>query len=388
MIYLDHAATSQRPDCVLEAERAFYEKQNANPLRGLYELAVEATEAYEEARRTVRQWIHAALPEEIIFTRNATESLNLAAYSYGRHFLKEGDEIVVSILEHHSNLLPWQMAAEETGAKLVFLECEPDGSIPPERMEEAFSERTKLVAVTHVSNVLGSTLPVEEIVRRAHARSAVVVLDAAQSVAHMPVDVTKLDVDFMAFSGHKMMGPMGIGVLYGKKKWLDAMPPFLRGGEMIDSVSRTGAVFAPIPHKFEAGTVHAAGAVGLAAAIRFLQSVGWETIQEREHRLTAYALEEMKKIPGIRVLGSEKAENHCGILSFTVDGVHPHDVASILDADHIAVRAGHHCAQPLLDYLKVPSATRASLAFYNTEEEIRHFLDCLKQIRRKMGYVE
>ena len=388
VIYLDHAATSQRPDCVLEAERAFYEKQNANPLRGLYELAVEATEAYEEARRTVRQWIHAALPEEIIFTRNATESLNLAAYSYGRHFLKEGDEIVVSILEHHSNLLPWQMAAEETGAKLVFLECEPDGSIPPERMEEAFSERTKLVAVTHVSNVLGSTLPVEEIVRRAHARSAVVVLEAAQSVAHMPVDVTKLDVDFMAFSGHKMMGPMGIGVLYGKKKWLDAMPPFLRGGEMIDSVSRTGAVFAPIPHKFEAGTVHAAGAVGLAAAIRFLQSVGWETIQEREHRLTAYALEEMKKIPGIRVLGSEKAENHCGILSFTVDGVHPHDVASILDADHIAVRAGHHCAQPLLDYLKVSSAARASLAFYNTEEEIRRFLECLKQIRRKMGYVE
>lgn len=388
VIYLDHAATSQRPRCVLDAERRFYETQNANPLRGLYALGMEATEAFEDARRTVQAFIHAADEGEIIFTRNATEGLNLAAYSYGRHFLREGDEILVSILEHHSNLLPWQMAARETGAKLVFLECEPDGSISAERMDQAFSDRTRLVAVTHVSNVLGCQSPVEELVRRAHAVSAVVVLDAAQSIAHMPVDVQALDVDFMAFSGHKMMGPMGIGVLYGKKKWLDQMPPFLSGGEMIDSVSRTGAVYAPLPHKFEAGTVNGAGAVGLAAAVDFIQSIGWEYIRERECELTAYAMEGMKKIPGVRILGAAEAEKHGGILTFILEGVHPHDVASILDADRIAVRAGHHCAQPLLQYLKVSSATRVSLAFYNTKEEIDIFLNSLSQIRRKMGYAE
>lgn len=388
VIYLDHAATSQRPRCVLEAERAFYEEQNANPLRGLYELGMEATKSYEAARTTMQKFIHAESSKEIIFTRNATEGLNLVAYSYGCSILKEGDEIAVSILEHHSNLLPWQMAAKQTGAKLVFIECEPDGSIPFQCLDKAITKRTKLVAITHVSNVLGCQSPVEEVVRRAHKVGAVVVLDAAQSVAHMPVDVQKLDVDFMAFSGHKMMGPMGIGVLYGKRAWLEQMPPFLSGGEMIESVTRLKAVFAPLPHKFEAGTVHAAGAVGLAAAAAWVETIGWDVIQRREEELTAYAFARMKEIPGIRLLGSDDPRNHCGILTFTLDGVHPHDVASILDADHIAVRAGHHCAQPLFQHLHIPSATRASLAFYNTKEEIDRFTASLKQIRRKMGYAE
>lgn len=385
-IYLDHAATSQRPQCVLDAERVFYEKQNANPFRGLYELGMEATDAYERARKTVQNFLHAQYAEEIIFTRNATESLNLVAYSFGCHFLKEGDEIIVSIMEHHSNLLPWQMVAEKTGAKLVFLECGADGTISKEQLDFAFTERTKLVAITHVSNVLGCQNPIEEVVRRAHECEAVVVLDAAQSIAHRPVDVVLLDVDFLAFSGHKMMGPMGIGVLYGKKKWLEQMPPFLRGGEMIESVSRTGATFAPLPHRLEAGTVNAAAAVGLEAAIHFIREIGWEEIRSREEELTAYAMNQMEAIPEIRILGSKDPKNHSGILTFTVEGVHPHDVASILDADHIAVRAGHHCAQPLFAHLNIPSATRASLAFYNTKEEVDRFVDCLKQLRRKMGY--
>lgn len=388
VIYLDHAATAQRPRCVLEAERAFYEKQNANPFRGLYELGMEATEAYENARKVVQSFLHAKSEKEIIFTRNATESLNLVAYSFGCHFLKEGDEIIVSIMEHHSNLLPWQMVAEKTGAKLVFLECEMDGHVTMEQLDHVFSDRTKLVAITHVSNVLGVTNPVEEVIRRAHERSAVVVLDAAQSIAHMPVDVGQLDVDFLAFSGHKMMGPMGIGVLYGKKEWLEKMPPFLRGGEMIDSVSRTAATFAPLPHKLEAGTVYAPGAVGLAAAIQFIRRIGFKEIGRREEELTEYAMRQMEEIPGIHILGAKDPKKHCGILTFTLEGVHPHDVASILDADHIAVRAGHHCAQPLFAYMNVPSATRASLAFYNTKAEIDQFLNSLKEIRRKMGYVK
>lgn len=388
VIYLDHAATSQRPRCVLEAERAFYEKQNANPFRGLYELGMEATDAYENARKVVQSFLHAKSEKEIIFTRNATESLNLVAYSFGCHFLKEGDEIIVSIMEHHSNLLPWQMVAEKTGAKLVFLECEMDGHVTMEQLDHVFSDRTKLVAITHVSNVLGVTNPVEEVIRRAHERSAVVVLDAAQSIAHMPVDVGQLDVDFLAFSGHKMMGPMGIGVLYGKKEWLEKMPPFLRGGEMIDSVSRTTATFASLPHKLEAGTVYAPGAVGLATAIQFIRRIGFEEIGRREEKLTEYTMRQMIEIPGIHILGAKDPKKHCGILTFTLEGVHPHDVASILDADHIAVRAGHHCAQPLFAYMNVPSATRASLAFYNTKADIDRFLNSLKEIRRKMGYVK
>ncbi|MCD8382524.1 MAG: SufS family cysteine desulfurase [Clostridiales bacterium] len=386
--YLDNAATAQRPACVLDAQRDFYERSNANPLRGLYGLSVDATDRYEQARETVRDFLHAASEREIIFTRNTTESLNLVAYSYGLSHLKAGDEILVSIMEHHSNLLPWQMVARQTGAELKYLECEPDGSLPRERLEAGFSPRTRLVAIGHVSNVLGRTAPVEEIVQMAHDRGAVVVLDAAQSAPHMPIDVQALDVDFLAFSGHKLMGPMGIGVLYGKESLLEEMPPFLTGGEMIDSVTRTGATYAELPHKFEAGTVNAAGAVGLAAAIRYIQEVGFETMERRELALTNLAMEGLKQYPFVHVLGSGKPEEHCGIVTFTVDGVHPHDLSAMLDSDGIAVRAGHHCAQPLMQYLGVWSTTRASLFFYNTEEEVRAFVESMGSVRRRMGYGE
>ncbi len=386
--YLDNAATAQRPACVLDAQRDFYEHSNANPLRGLYGLSVAATDCYEQSRETVRDFIHAASEREIIFTRNTSESLNLVAYSYGLSHLKAGDEILVSIMEHHSNLLPWQMVARQTGAELKFLECEPDGSLPRERLEAGFSPRTRLVAIGHVSNVMGRTAPVEEIVQMAHQRGAVVVLDAAQSAPHMPIDVQALDVDFLAFSGHKLMGPMGIGVLYGQEALLEEMPPILTGGEMIDSVTRTGATYAELPHKFEAGTVNAAGAVGLAAAIRYIQQVGFEDMERRELALTRLAMEGLKQYPFVHVLGSERPEEHCGIITFTVDGVHPHDISAMLDSDGIAVRAGHHCAQPLMQYLGVWSTTRASLFFYNTEEEVRAFVESMGTVRRRMGYGE
>lgn len=388
VIYLDSAATAQKPGCVLRAERDFYEQCYANPMRGFYELSMEAAKRLEEAREEVRRFINAPSADEIIFTRNTTESLNLIAYSYGLSKLKAGDEILVSIMEHHSNLLPWQMAAGKTGAVLRFLECEPDGRISQEKLEAAFTDRTRLAAVTHVSNVLGCENPIRRIAAMARERGAVVVVDAAQSAPHIPIDVQELGVDFLAFSGHKLMGPMGIGVLYGRRELLEEMPPFLTGGEMIDSVTRTGAVFAPIPHKFEAGTVNAAGAWGLKEAVCYLKSVGFDEVRRRELELTAAALEGLKRIPHVHVLGSEKPDEHCGIVTFTVDGVHPHDVSAILDADGIAVRAGHHCAQPLLEYLKVPSATRASIYFYNTREEIEAFLKSAAGIRRKMGYGE
>lgn len=386
-IYLDNAATAQRLECVIEAEKDFYENHNANPLRGLYPLSLEATELYEEARKKVAQFIHAQA-EEIVFTRNTTESLNLVAYSYGLSHLTEKDEILVSIMEHHSNLLPWQMVARQTGAKLVFLECEKDGSFSEEKIEAAFSEKTKLVAVTHVSNVLGRVNPIQKLVEKAKESKAVFVLDAAQSAPHLPIDVEKLGVDFLAFSGHKMMGPMGIGVLYGKRELLEEMPPFLTGGEMIDSVTRTGAVYAQVPHKFEAGTVNAAGAVGLAAAIDYINRIGFDVIQEREQELTRYAFEQLQNVPHVHILGSEKPEEHEGILTFAIDQVHPHDVSAILDADGIDVRAGHHCAQPLLQYLGTLSATRASIMFYNTKKEIDAMAESIASVRRRMGYDE
>ena len=302
--------------------------------------------------------------------------------------MKAGDEIVVSILEHHSNLLPWQMVARMTGAKLVYLECDPDGTISKERMDAAFSDHTKLVAIGMVSNVLGCVNPVAELVKRARQCGAVILMDAAQGAPQMAVDVQALDVDFMAFSGHKMYAPMGIGVLYAKRELLEQMPPFLCGGEMIDSVSRTGAVWAEVPHKFEAGTVNGAGAYALAEAIRYVQKIGFDFIEEREAKLTKLLMDGMKEIPAVHILGSQKAEDHHGIVTFKLDGVHPHDVASVLDADHIAVRAGHHCAQPLLQHLKVLSTTRVSLGVYNTEEEIQAFLESLAKIRRQMGYGE
>ena len=384
--YLDNAATSQKPYCVINAVEDFYKHSNANPLRGLYELSVNATDRYENAREAVRKFIHAKESAEIVFTRNATESLNLIAYSYGLSNLREGDEIVVSITEHHSNILPWQMVARSTGAKLVYLECEQDGRITDEAIDKTITEKTRLVAVGEVSNVTGRRNPVEKIIKKAHSVGAVTVVDGAQSTPHMAVDVQAMNTDFFAFSGHKLLGPMGIGVLYGRRELLEAMPPFLTGGEMIQTVSREGAVWAELPHKFEAGTVNAADAVGLHAAIDYITGLGFDAITEREDALTAYAMEGMKKIPHLHLIGSEDPAEHNGILNFVIDGVHPHDISAILDADGIDVRAGHHCAQPLLNHLGFRSTTRASLMFYNTEEEVRRLLGSLASVRSRMGY--
>lgn len=388
IIYIDNAATSQRPQCVIDAEGDFYKNYNANPLRGLYSLSVEATEVYENAREAVRKFIGAEKSNEIIFTRNTTESLNLVAYSCGLSNVKKGDEIVVSIMEHHSDLLPWQMVAKTCGAELKFIECAKDGSIDLEKVKELITSRTKIVAMTQVSNVLGREYPVKEIAKLAHEKGAVMVVDGAQSTPHMRVDVTDLDADFFAFSGHKLLAPMGIGVLYGKEELLEKMPPFLSGGEMIDSVTRTSAVYAELPHKFEAGTVNAAGAAGLKAAIDYIEKVGFDYIGEREIALTSRAIEKMKKNPHVNIIGSENADEHTGIVTFTVDNVHPHDISEILAADGIAVRAGHHCAQPLLTHLGLNSTARASFAFYNTEDEVDKFTDSVATIRERMGYGE
>lgn len=388
IIYIDNAATSQRPQCVIDAEGDFYKNYNANPLRGLYSLSVEATEVYENAREAVRKFIGAEKSNEIIFTRNTTESLNLVAYSYGLSNVKKGDEIVVSIMEHHSDLLPWQMVAKTCGAELKFIECAKDGSIDLEKVKELITSRTKIVAMTQVSNVLGREYPVKEIAKLAREKGAVMVVDGAQSTPHIRVDVTDLDADFFAFSGHKLLAPMGIGVLYGKEELLEKMPPFLSGGEMIDSVTRTSAVYAELPHKFEAGTVNAAGAAGLKAAIDYIEKVGFDYIGEREIALTSRAIEKMKKIPHVNIIGSENADEHTGIVTFTIDNVHPHDISEILAADGIAVRAGHHCAQPLLTHLGLNSTARASFAFYNTEDEVDKFTDSVATIRERMGYGE
>lgn len=384
--YLDNAATAQRPQYVLDAVRRFYCEQNANPLRGLYPLSIAATDAYENAREAVRRFLNAKSTAEIVFTRNTTEGLNLVAYSYGLSHIRAGDEVVVSILEHHSDLLPWQMVCRQTGASLKFLDCEPDGSLDLNKAEALITDRTKLVAVTHVSNVIGRVNPIRQLADMAHKHGAVLVVDGAQSTPHIPVDVQALDADFLAFSGHKVYGPMGIGVLYGKRALLEEMPPFLTGGEMIESVSREGAVFAELPHKFEAGTVNAAGAAGLHAAIDYVQSVGFEAMHRQELALTQRTLAGMADMPHIHVIGSDKPEEHNGIVTFTVEGVHPHDVSEILACDGVDVRAGHHCAQPLLQHLVLSATVRASFAFYNTENEVDRLLQSLSTIRERMGY--
>jgi cysteine desulfurase/selenocysteine lyase len=386
LVYLDNAATVQKPLPVLQAVDEYYRRYNANPHRGLYALSVEATQKFEGARRTVKKFIGAEKDSEVIFTRNASEALNLVAYSYGLTFLKEGDEIALPVSEHHSNLVPWQMVAETKGAKLVYLYPDEEGRLTDEEISAKITPRTKVVALAHVSNVLGSVYPVKKIAQKAHSVGAVVVLDCAQSIPHMPVDVKDLGADFMAFSGHKMMAPMGIGVLYGRQELLEKMPPFLRGGEMIEYVHEQEATFAPPPLKFEAGTQNVGGAVGLDAAIHYLLKVGYGTIRKTEEDLLNYTLDGLAEIPHVTVYGGTKnRENRCGVISFNVDGVHPHDVASILDADGVAIRAGHHCAQPLMDYLCVGATCRASLYFYNTREDVDAFLESLKKVRGWLG---
>lgn len=386
LVYFDNAATTQKPNVVLERMVRYYESENANPLRGVYDLSVKATDAYENARARTADFIGAESASEIIFTRNASESLNLIAKSYGEAFLKEGDEIVLTVMEHHSNLLPWQEVGKKTGAKLVFLEPDKTGFISDEEIKAKITDKTKLVSLAHISNVLGRKNPVEKVIKAAHDVGAVAVIDGAQAVPHTKVNVRELDADFYVFSGHKMLAPMGIGVVYGKKKLLNKMPPFLTGGEMIEYVELDSATYAEVPHKFEAGTVNVGGAVGLHAAMDYLDKVGFDYIEETELRLTKRLFEGMKALPYISITGSDNAKEHNGIITFTIDDVHPHDSASILNNAKVCVRAGHHCAQPLMKFLGFNSTLRASLYFYNTEEEVDRFLDSLTKVRGWLGY--
>lgn len=390
LIYFDNAATSQRPECVNKAVEDFYNHHNANPLRGLYDLSVRATDLYENARLKIASFLNAPSDSHIIFTRNATESLNLAASSYGMTFVEEGDEIVISAMEHHSNILPWQMVCNAKKAKLVWLECDEYGVIPASEWQTKITSKTKILSIAHVSNVFGITNPVKEMAFYAHkvgngGKGAVVVVDGAQSLPHMKVDLQDIDADFFAFSGHKALGPMGIGVLWAKTELLEKMPPFLRGGEMIEYVTRDSATYAELPHKFEAGTVNAGGAVGLAAAIDYLEKVGFDYIEKNDNELAAFIMKGMKSIPHVKVIGNEDPYRHCGIITFTIDDVHPHDIASMLSSENIAIRAGHHCAQPLMQKLEVGSTARASLYFYNTQKEAEIFLDKLSLVRKWMG---
>ncbi len=391
LIYFDNAATTQKPDCVIDAVSNFYKFSNANPLRGLYSLSVKATEAYEDARNLTASFINAKDSSEIIFTRNATESLNLVAYSFGLENVNEGDEIVISCMEHHSNILPWQMVCKAKKAKLVWLECDSNAIISEEEWKSKITSKTKIVSIAQVSNVFGITNPVKEIASYAHkvgngGKGAFVVVDGAQSTPHMNIDVQNLDADFFAFSGHKLCAPMGIGVLYGKSSLLENMQPFMRGGEMIEYVTREDATYAELPHKFEAGTVNAGDAVGLGEAIKYIQNIGLENIHKHDNALASILMEEMKKNPYVHIIGNPLSEKHCGIVTFTIDGVHPHDIASILDSEHIAIRAGHHCAQPLMEKLQVGSTARASLYFYNTEAEVYTFAKKLNMVRKWMGF--
>ena len=386
LIYFDSAATSQRPYLVLDAMNKFYREENANPLRGLYELSERATLAYENSRKTVADFLNAKDPSQIIFTRNATESLNLVAYSYGLNNLKKGDQVLVSIMEHHSNIVPWQQVCAKTGAELVFLECDKDGLISDQEIDSKLTDKVKIFSITQVSNVLGVTNPVKEYAKKAHEVGAIIIVDGAQSAPHHKVDVQDIDADFFALSGHKLCGPMGIGALYGKKELLEKMPPFLTGGEMIEYVTKESATWAELPHKFEAGTVSAADAVGMAAAMKYLQSVGFVFIEKQDKNLTQRLMQGMKKIPHVSFLGTDDPDKRSGIITFTIDGVHPHDIATLLSDEKVAIRAGHHCAQPLGKFMGVVSSARASIYFYNTEEEVDLFLEKLSHIREWSGY--
>ena len=387
LIYLDNAATTQKPEAVLRVMEEYYKEFNANPYRGLYSISVKATDAYENARKEVAKFIHSNLSEEIIFTRNATESLNLIAKSYGKSQIEEGDEVVISIAEHHSNLVPWQQLVKEKNGILTYLYLDEYGHIKEEEIENKITKKTKIVSVGYVSNVLGTINPVEKIIKKAHSVGAVVILDCAQSIPHFPINVTALDVDFVVFSGHKMLAPMGIGILYGKKHILEEMPPFLTGGEMIEYVSEQEATFAPLPEKFEAGTPNVGGAIGLCEAIKYINRIGYETIEKIEKELTTYALDRLRELPDVIIYGeSQWTDKRSGVISFNVKDVHPHDTSSILDGDGIAIRAGHHCAQPLMKFMKVPATCRISFYFYNTKEEIDIFVESLKKVRRWLGY--
>lgn len=385
LVYLDNGATTQKPEHVVRALCGYYGGCNANPHRGAYELSVKATKIYEQARARVQRFIHAARPEEIIFTKNATEALNLVAYSYGLNFVQPGDEIVISVAEHHSNLVPWQRVAKQRGATLKYIYLEEDGNLSEDDIETKITEKTKIVAVTHVSNVLGLVNDVRRITDKAHGVGAVCVVDGAQSTAHMQVDVQQLGADFFAFSGHKLLSPMGIGVLYGRKELLEKMPPFLMGGDMIEYVEEQDTTFAELPAKFEAGTQNVGGAAGLTAAIDYLEQFTFARIEKIEQDLLHYALPRLRELPFIELYGCDTQRNNkTGIITFNVKDVHPHDVATILDAQGVAIRAGHHCAQPLMRYLGQNATCRASFYLYNTREDIDRWIEALQQVRKVM----
>jgi len=379
LVYLDSAASSQKPRQVIDAVRHFYERDNANIHRGVYGLSVRATEAYDAARAAVARYLGAAHPHEIIFTRGTTEAINLVAQSYARPRLRAGDEILITGMEHHSNIVPWQLVAEQTGAVLRVAPVTDAGELVVEELAALLGERTKLVALAHVSNALGTVNPVAKVIELAHARGIPVLLDGAQAAPHLPLDVQALGADFFACSSHKMFGPTGIGVLYGREALLDAMPPYQGGGDMIASVSFEKSTWAPLPAKFEAGTPHIAGAVGLGAAVGYIERLGREAIAAHEHALLEYATARVREIPGLRVVGT--AAEKASVLSFVIEDIHPHDIGTILDASGICIRAGHHCAQPLMRRLGVAATARASFAAYNTTADADALVEGLRQVR-------
>ena len=379
MAYLDSGATTQKLKQVIEAIEKFYENNNANPHRGAYSLSIEATEEYENTRKKIAKFINARYEEEIIFSKNASESLNLVAYSYGLDNLKKDDDVVISIMEHHSNLVPWQYVTGKTQSNLKYMYVNENYELSKEEIESKITDKTKIVAITHVSNVLGTINPVKEIIKYAHKKGAIVIVDASQSIPHIKIDVQDLDADFLAFSGHKMLAPLGIGVLYGKREILNKMNPFLMGGDMIEYVYEQKTTFAPLPNKFEAGTQNVEGVIGLGAAIDYISNLGYDKIQEIEDELLDYAREELSKLDFLKIYMTPNRKNHSAVISFNIKGVHPHDVASILDTENVCVRSGNHCAQPLLRFLGEDSTCRMSLYFYNTKQDIDMLVEALKK---------
>jgi cysteine desulfurase / selenocysteine lyase len=383
LVYLDNGATGQKPQSVIDALEHYYKAENSNIHRGVHHLSERATSAYEAAREKIRGYINARSDKEIIYVRGTTEGINLVAQSYGRSFLKAGDEIIVSAMEHHSNIVPWQILCEQIGAKLRVIPINHDGEIVMDEFHRLLTDKTKLVSVTHVSNALGTIVPVKEIVAAAHGRGVPVLLDGAQAVPHLRVDVQDLDCDFYAFSGHKMFGPTGIGVLYGRAELLEKMPPYQGGGDMISLVTFEKTHYNVLPYKFEAGTPHIAGGIGLGAAVDYLMALDWDALAAHEHRLLAAATDALASIDGVRIIGTAKEK--AGVLSFVLDHVHAHDVGTILDQEGVAVRAGHHCAMPVMQRFGVPATTRASFAFYNTIEEIDVLARAIHRVRKVFG---
>ena len=379
IVYLDSGATTQKPKQVINDIKEYYERYNANPHRGAYSLSIEATEEYENTRTKVAKFINAKHREEIIFSKNATESLNLIAYSYGMDNLKENDEVVISIMEHHSNLVPWQKVTGSTMSKLKYMYINDDFELSDEEIESKITDKTKIVGIAHVSNALGTINNVKKIIKYAHKKGAVVIVDASQSIPHIKIDVQDLDADFLVFSGHKMLAPLGLGVLYGKRKLLNKMNPFLMGGDMIEYVYEQETTFAPLPNKFEAGTQNVEGVIGLGAAIDYIENIGYDKIQEIEEEVVSYAIDRLSKLDYLTLYITPNKGNHSSVISFNINGVHPHDVASILDVEGVCVRSGNHCAQPLLRFIGIDSTCRASFYFYNTKEDVDKLVSALEK---------